>query len=336
MTQELQTHDIPAALTASRRNAVREKAEIDELRLVVFSDHHRGQGNGADDFRQNKQIYHAALGYYLYKDFRLLLLGDVEELWESSIQQSIETYRDTLELEQQFVKKNRYLRFLGNHDDKLKQEFCLAQLRPFLGDNTPILDALTIEVGHQGESVGELFFLHGHQGKNYGFFDRWAVRHIWANLQVLIRVGYGTPASSFELRRKHEAMVYKWVAGLQEKVICVCGHTHRPVFMSHAWEQCAENELKKMIAEQKPAEAIAMQHAVVEWIRSNPLRKSDIPDDGKPCFFNAGCCSYKDGDITGIEISDGEIRLVKWHGVAGRPRRTILRSARLLDVLEKC
>ncbi|MCP4401718.1 MAG: hypothetical protein GY801_31010 [bacterium] len=147
MTYDLQNnHAIPSALTASRRNAMREKVEIDELRLVVFSDHHRGQGNGADDFRQNKQTYHAALGYYLYTDFQLFLLGDVEELWESSMQKSVETYKDTLALERKFVEKGRYRRFFGNHDDKLEQELCLGQLRSYLAENTPILDALTIEV----------------------------------------------------------------------------------------------------------------------------------------------------------------------------------------------
>jgi hypothetical protein len=33
-----------------------------------------------------------------------------------------------------------------------------------------------------------------------------------------------------------------------------------------------------------------------------------------PCYFNTGCCSFPDGDITGLEIADGEIRLVRWPG----------------------
>lgn len=335
MAQEQHGKEIPSALTHSRESSLRETREIDELRLVVFSDHHRGQGNGADDFRQNKQAYHAALGYYAYKDFRLFLLGDVEELWESSIQKSVETYWDTLELEKQFVEKQRYVRFVGNHDDELLQNASRAQLDKYIHDS-PILDALTIEVGHQGEKIGELFFVHGHQGKNYTLFDRWAVRHLWANLQVLTNIGYGTPAKSFELRREHEEIMYTWVAGLREKVICICGHTHRPVFMSHAWEQSAEQELKELKNRQAPAEQIAMKYAEVEWIRSNPQRKSDIPIDGKPCFFNTGCCSYSDGDITGIEISEEIIRLVKWHGDAGRPKRTVLRDGKLLDILAEC
>jgi hypothetical protein len=31
-----------------------------------------------------------------------------------------------------------------------------------------------------------------------------------------------------------------------------------------------------------------------------------------PCYFNTGCCSFGDGDITGIELSDGRIKLIRW------------------------
>ena len=31
-----------------------------------------------------------------------------------------------------------------------------------------------------------------------------------------------------------------------------------------------------------------------------------------PCYFNTGCCSFGDGDVTGLEIGDGEIRLIRW------------------------
>jgi hypothetical protein len=39
----------------------------------------------------------------------------------------------------------------------------------------------------------------------------------------------------------------------------------------------------------------------------------------RPCYFNTGCCSFSDGDVTGIEIAEGYIRLVKWLNDAGRP-----------------
>ena len=37
-----------------------------------------------------------------------------------------------------------------------------------------------------------------------------------------------------------------------------------------------------------------------------------------PFYFNTGCCYFSAGDITGIEIADGFIRLIKWSEVKGR------------------
>lgn len=51
----------------------------------------------------------------------------------------------------------------------------------------------------------------------------------------------------------------------------------------------------------------------------NQIQKQKIKEDSiidfsayRPSYFNTGCCCYSDGDITGIEIADGKIRLIKW------------------------
>jgi hypothetical protein len=38
----------------------------------------------------------------------------------------------------------------------------------------------------------------------------------------------------------------------------------------------------------------------------------------RSCYFNTGCCSFGDGDVTGLEFSDGEVRLVRWLEDTGR------------------
>jgi hypothetical protein len=38
----------------------------------------------------------------------------------------------------------------------------------------------------------------------------------------------------------------------------------------------------------------------------------------KPTYFNTGCCCFANGSITGIEIADGQIRLIKWNQDEGR------------------
>jgi hypothetical protein len=51
-----------------------------------------------------------------------------------------------------------------------------------------------------------------------------------------------------------------------------------------------------------------------------------------PCYFNTGCCAFEDGDITGIEIAEGEIRLVRWPDDDNRPMRKVLQSESLTNV----
>jgi len=51
-------------------------------RYIIFSDHHRGTRNRADDFRRSERAYNAALARYLRTGYTLIILGDAEELWE--------------------------------------------------------------------------------------------------------------------------------------------------------------------------------------------------------------------------------------------------------------
>src|SRR5204863_6996526 len=43
-----------------------------------------------------------------------------------------------------------------------------------------------------------------------------------------------------------------------------------------------------------------------------------------PSYFNSGCCCFSDGDITGIEIADAKIRLIRWKYVNNVPAREVL------------
>jgi hypothetical protein len=56
----------------------------------------------------------------------------------------------------------------------------------------------------------------------------------------------------------------------------------------------------------------------------------------RPAYFNTGCCSYADGDITGIEIADGQIRLVRWPNDQNEPKPKILEQADIKAVFDAC
>ncbi len=54
----------------------------------------------------------------------------------------------------------------------------------------------------------------------------------------------------------------------------------------------------------------------------------------KPSYFNTGCCCFSDGDITGIEIAEGMIRLIKWEYVNEVSTRFILEEKALINFFE--
>ena len=42
----------------------------------------------------------------------------------------------------------------------------------------------------------------------------------------------------------------------------------------------------------------------------------------RPSYFNTGCCSFGDGDVTGLEFAGGRVKLVRWRdneGTAASP-----------------
>jgi hypothetical protein len=55
----------------------------------------------------------------------------------------------------------------------------------------------------------------------------------------------------------------------------------------------------------------------------------------KPTYFNSGCCCFSDGDITGIEIADGCMRLIKWTMIGQVPQRQVLEETRLVELVKR-
>ena len=332
----------------------KESIGVKKLKLIVFSDHHRGQNDGADDFRPCKAAYHAALGYYLEAGFTLYLLGDVEELWECQPKKPLETYRNTLELEQQFARLGHYKRLWGNHDDEWQYP---KQVKRFLknfitldGESPTVIEGVIITLTSKGKPLGDLFFVHGHQGtmesERYAWLSRLAIRYLWRPFQRLTKIKTPTPIRDFTLRLDEEVALHSW-ANQQSGLILISGHTHHPVFSSISHEDRLNSEIEELkqrlestrneADRQKLQQKISEKSAELNWV----LARSDgvaleIPKEQKPCYFNTGCCSFPDGDITGIEIEDGKIRLVRWPDDDGNPRKKILQEADLKEIFRLC
>ena len=265
-------------------------------------------------------------------------------------QRVLDAYKDTFALEAQFHKDGRYLRVWGNHDDAWQYEDSVARyLRPLYGgDPLVVYEGILLDVKDGEIGLGSLLLVHGHQGDaksdHWAWLSRWVIRYLWRPYQRLTQAQVNTPATSWDLRHKLNRAIYAW-AERQSKLILIAGHTHNPVFRSLSHAEQLELELVRFEARAGVPYSLAElgQHALLlsrlEWVRAEAQevqRQSDGVTFSKPCYFNTGCSSYDDGDITGIEIADGEIRLVRWPDEDGEPRPHILARDTLRAVLAAC
>jgi hypothetical protein len=201
-----------------------------------------------------------------------------------------------------------------------------------------------MRIVEDGKPIGMLFLVHGHQGTldsdRYGGLSRLVVRNVWRPFQQRFRIPSTTPSRDFALRAGHNDAMYEWAKGRTEKLVLIAGHTHQPVFSDPKikTERKADivGEELKLLRETgnaTPAQLAALR-AEYELVQTqqfgDPPKRMPVP-----CYFNTGCCSYGDGDVTGIEISDGLIRLVRWLNDESKAEVRELANEPLRGVLEK-
>jgi len=309
------------ALDCAYRAATEHDISITE-RLIIFSDQHKGARDGADDFQRCERAYNAALAYYNHLEYHLIELGDVEELWENSFEEVAESYPQTLALAARFHADGRYTRIWGNHDLAWSDEEFAQRMVPHGFPGMEPIEALRLVVHDGGQQMGELFLAHGHQGTassdRHKKTSKFLVRYVWRALQRHLNRPWNTPSMDWALRGEHAHDLAEW-ASTRRRVL-ITGHTHLPVFFESAKvpavtaEQVTAEQVTASVNPADPERAEALRQAWLEWAMAEVervRRQQPIPLH-TPCYFNAGCCSFGDGDITGLEISEGRIRLVRW------------------------
>lgn len=288
---------IRMGINRAQKQAHKYKAELQELKLIVFSDHHRGKRDGADDFSACEATYLKALNYYHNRGYTLLLLGDVEELWENRPQEINQSYHNVLTKEAAFHNDNRLLRVWGNHDDLWRYP---SEVKAHFHDQFPdltIYESVQLTITHDGQTLGTILFLHGHQGtmfsSQFATVSKLFVRYIWRPFQRLFKIPVTTASKNKGLRYKTDYAMDYW-ASIREKQLIVCGHTHHYIFGSYVLDD----------------------------------------EDSQPCYFNTGCCSYGNGNISGLEISNGKIRIIEWTPRDSQPY--YVSKAPLPSIFERC
>jgi predicted phosphodiesterase len=301
---------------------------------IIFSDQHKGAKNGADDFMGCEKNYLAALEFYNREGFRFISLGDNEELWENTLASVKEKNEPSFSMEKLFLQRNDFLKVFGNHDLYWANDpLAPWQLKRIFGQQVRIYEGVILQTTI-GNGELKIFLTHGHQGdlqSDGNWFSKWFVSNVWGPLQSYLRINPNTPSCNEVLKTRHNSIMYEWSAS-QEELILITGHTHQPVFESlthleklyralaearNDHDQKKEQELLKVISQKFDQES---EKVYKEFLNL------------RPSYFNSGCCCFSDGDITGIEIANNRISLIKWTWDNGGSSRVVLEERELTEL----
>lgn len=298
-------------------------------KFVILSDQHKGARDGADMFTKAARNYLKALDHYNEENFTYINLGDSEELW-ANLFISVEKHnQSTFDREKLFIDKEKFIKVFGNHDlDWGNAPFAAINLLQIYGKAIPVYEGVVLQM-QLGEKPLSIFMTHGHQGdlqSDGNWFSKWFVSTIWGPLQSYLRINPNTPAFSNQLKTDHNRIMYEW-SSERKHMLLITGHTHQPVFRSLTQLEILYDDLDTA---KKKSDAVRVA-AIEEKIANLHIKGNKLPDFNGylDTYFNTGCCCFDDGDITGIEIADGCIRLIKWAYVDKKSQRQVLEECRL-------
>ena len=296
-------------------------------RFIIFSDQHKGAKNGSDDFVGAELNYLAALNFYLTDNFHFINLGDCEELWENGIDKVWKYNQSSFEIEKAFLVRNAFTKVFGNHDLYWDNSpFAKFKLKEIYGSDFPVYEGVVLQT-FINESAVQLFLAHGHQGdaqSDGNWFSKFVVANIWGPIQNVFKINPNTPSTNNNAKTAHNKIMYEWA--VQNQKILITGHTHQPVFesLTHLERLYLKLEIAQNLHLVDEIESIQSQIKT----RKQKGDSISISDNLQPNYFNTGCCCFSDGDITGIEIADGKMRLVRWGMLKELPNQR--------EVMEEC
>ncbi|KAB1160708.1 MULTISPECIES: metallophosphoesterase [Tenacibaculum] len=264
-------------ITRAFKNA--KKLELTEQsKYVLFSDCHRGDNSFADDFSHNRKIFHYALSQYLQKDFTYIELGDGDELWENKFANIFNANKDVYLLLREFHKKNHLHFIWGNHDMDYRNPKKVAKNLDYYYDT---VDGKNKEL-LKNASFSEAIRLEQEDGKSifllHGHQADWFNYNFWKLSRFLVKI--------------------LW----------------RPLQLIGIDDPTSPAKNFK--------ELIKVESRLEEWIQKNNnqmivtghTHRPRFPSPNELPHFNDGSCVHP-RCITGLEIENQQITLIKWHVV---------------------
>ncbi|GAA4294301.1 metallophosphoesterase family protein [Aestuariibaculum suncheonense] len=249
----------------------------DSSKFILFSDCHRGDNSFADDFANNRNIYFHALKHYYAEGFQYCELGDGDELWENlSFSSIFEAHKNVYMLMKQFHQQQRLHMIWGNHDMVYRNpNYVKKHLETYFDT----------EAGQDKTLLNDLKY---HEGI--------ILKHSKTGQELFLTHGHQADPWNYTF--------WKWSRFLVRilwKPLNVMG-------ISDPTRPAKNNK-----------ELIKVERRTKTWITENNNRitiaghthRPRFPEPGDIPFFNDGSCVHP-RCITGIEIENGNITLIKW------------------------
>lgn len=263
-------------LSRAYKNA-KKVAFDDNSKIILFSDCHRGDNSFADDFANNRNIYFHALSFYYKQGFQYCELGDGDELWENIYFESIfEAHKNVFKLLRKFHLEGKLHMIWGNHDMVYKDpEYVRENLSSYF---EPI----------DGESK-ELF-------EDITYHEGIVLKHSETQQEIFLTHGHQGDWWNYTFWRWSRFLVRVLWKPLQ------------------VWGIADPTSPAKNYKE-----LIKVERRIKKWILQKDLlitivghtHRPRFPEPGDIPLFNDGSCVHP-RSITGIEIENGKISLIKW------------------------
>lgn len=252
-----------------------------QSKYILFSDCHRGDNSFADDFAHNRKVYLHALSQYLQEGFTYIELGDGDELWENNFKKILKANKDVFLLLKEFHDSNRLHFIWGNHDMDYKNP---RHIEKNLSSYIESVDGQSKEL-MPNASFSEAIRLEQENGKS-------------------IFLLHGHQADWFNY-------VFWRLSGFLVKILW------RPLQIIGIGDPTSPAQNFK--------ELIKVERHLEKWIRKNNnqmvvtghTHRPRFPNIGELPYFNDGSCVHP-RCITGLEIENTQITLIKWHVVTNQ------------------
>ena len=251
----------------------------DQSKFILFSDCHRSDNSFADDFASNRNVYFHAMTQYYNDGFSYCELGDGDELWENIFFKTIfEAHKNVYLLLKKFHDSNRYYKIWGNHEMTFR-------------DKDHVEKTLTTYTNTQNDRIEPLF-------TGIKCHEAIVLVHQETKQEIFLTHGHQADFMNYVGWKINRTMVRLLWKPLQ------------------IWGISDPTSPAKNYVER-----IKIELRIKKWIENNNRKITIVGHTHRPSFsypsqnatpyFNDGSCVHP-RSITGIEIVNGTITLIKW------------------------